>query len=132
MNSIVTGSTPVPASAESGTELAVPEARQWSTEQDGPNDKVVDIWYNGSWVPAFFKDIRKGDFYLILDVHLNPTQCFLAASNCQRSTPMRRWSSKEEAPTFFIRNGSEIVQAPAIHERYLPVSNASHPLLKEK
>lgn len=130
MNSIVLSST---GSSSPETDVSVVPPRVWSTEPDGPNDRQVDIWNpaSGNWVPAFFKDIRKGDFYLILGVDLEPEKCFLAASDCQRTVPMRRWSSKEEPPTFFIRNGSEIVQAPAIKD--IPaITTESHLLLKEK
>lgn len=115
MNSIVSSSTDP---TNPSTEVAVVPARQWSTEPDGPNDRPVDIWNpaTGNWVPAFFKDIRKGDFYLILNVNLEPDKCFLAASDCQRTVPQSRWSFKEEPPTFIIRNGSEIVQAPTIKD----------------
>lgn len=129
MNSIVSSSTD-PLSPN--TEVAVVPPRQWSTEPDGPNDRQVDIWYNGNWVPAFFKDIRKGDFYLILGVNLEPEKCFLAASDCQRTVPQHRWSYKEEAPTFFIRLGSEVVQAPAIKDINPAVTTETHLLLKEK
>ena len=129
MNSIVSSSTG-PSSPE--TSVAVVPARVWSSEPDGPNDRQVDIWYNGNWVPAFFKDIRKGDFYLIIGVDLEPEKCFLAASDCQRTVPMRRWSFKEEPPTFFIRSGSEIVQAPAIKDITPALTTESHLLLKEK
>ena len=128
MNSIVSSSTePTGSSAE----IAVPP-REWTTEPDGPNDRPVDIWYNGSWVPAFFSNIRKGDFYLILDMNLEPDKCFRAASDCQRTVPQSRWSLKEEPPTFIIRNGSEIVQAPAIQDINPAITNETHLLLKEK
>lgn len=131
MNSIVSSSTG-PSSPE--TSVAVVPPRVWSSEPDGPNDRPVEIYNpaSGNWVPAFFKDIRKGDFYLILGVNLEPEKCFRAASDCQRTVPHRRWSFKEEPPTFFIRNGSEIVQAPAIKDITPALTTESHLLLKEK
>lgn len=129
MNLTVSSSTP---NQSTSSEVAVTPPRQWSTEPDGPNDRQVDIWNpaTGNWVPAFFKDIRKGDFYLILNVDLEPDKCFLAASNCQRSVVPGRWGGADSAPTFFIRNGSEIVQAPAIKD--IPaLTNEPHLLLKE-
>jgi len=115
MNLIASDST---TPDELSTEAAVVPPRVWSTEPDGPNDRPVDIWNSqtGNWVPAFFKDIRKGDFYLILDVNLEPGKCFRAASDCQRSVMPGRWGREDRAPTFFIRNGMEIVQAPAIKD----------------
>lgn len=129
-NLIASGSTQDPPTS---SDVAVVPPRVWSTEPDGPNDRPVDIWNSqtGNWVPAFFKDIRKGDFYLILNVDLEPDKCFRAASDCQRTVPHRRWSFKEEPPTFFIRNGSEIVQAPAIKDITPVLTNESHLLLKE-
>jgi len=85
-------------------------SRQWSTEQDGPHDRPVDIWYNGSWVPAFFKDIKAGDFFLILDHNLDPGKCFHAMSDCKRCGTANGHSN------FIIMKGMEIVQAPTIKD----------------
>lgn len=82
--------------------------RVWSTEQDGPYDKHIEIWHNGNWVPAFFKDLRKGDFFLNLDSHLNPDQCFMVSSNVKRIMERGRAS--------FIVEGIQIVQAPSIKD----------------
>lgn len=92
------------------------KTRAWRTEPDGPNDRQVDIWYNGKWIPAFFSDIKAGDFFLLLDVKLDPTQCFYAASDCQRHVLRGRWGAADGHPTHVIRNGSEIVQAPALKD----------------
>jgi hypothetical protein len=116
MNSIVSGSTPAVVS------------RQWSDEPDGPNDKQVDIWWNGNWVPAYMKDIKAGDFYLILGVTLEPTQCFYAASDCVRYVSRGRWGAEDSAPNFMIKNGTEIVQAPAIKD--IPAIETERKLLK--
>ena len=90
--------------------------RRWRAEPDGPNDKQVDIWYRGKWVPAFFSDIKEGDCYLILDVNLEPTLCFYAASDCKRYVPPGNYRGSYGHPTFIIARGSEIVQAPAIKD----------------
>ncbi len=84
-------------------------ARQWSSTQDGPQDPIVDIWYNGKWVPAYFKDIRAGDFFLYLDSQLNPDQCFFA------KTPARSIGVWQGQKCWAV-DGLEIKQAPAIRD----------------
>lgn len=98
--------------------VSISPPRQWRDSPDGRNDKQVDIWYNGKWVPAYFSDIKTGDFYLILDVDLAPTLCFFAASDVRRYASSRSYltGAQEGHPSFMIRNGSEIVQAPAIKD----------------
>lgn len=88
----------------------VNKEREWSTDQDGPNDKPVDIWFNGNWVPAFFKDIRAGDFFLIIGTNLESDKCFVARSNAIK---MGVWSGHR---TYMIKDGMEIAQAPALKE----------------
>jgi hypothetical protein len=85
-------------------------SRQWSTEQDGPNDKTVDIWWNGKWVPAYFKDIKKGDFFLMIGLDLEPGRCFLAKSNAKKCGVFGG------NQTYIVNDGMEVVQAPAIVE----------------
>ena len=83
--------------------------RNWRYEPDGPNDREVDIWFNNGWVPAFFSDIKKGDFFL--DVKLGTPEkgrCFMSTSDVRRSI-----SCVTGYPSFIIQ-GLEIVQAPAI------------------
>jgi hypothetical protein len=82
--------------------------RVWSTEQDGPNDRCIEIWYNNNWVPAYFKDLKKGDFFLNQNSHLNVDQCFLAKSDCRRSV--------YRSVVSFLIEGIEVVQAPAFVE----------------
>lgn len=107
---------------------SVNNQRVWSTEQDGPNDKTVDIWYNGKWVPAYFKDILKGDFFLMIGLDLEPGRCFLAGSDartCGRSVTGHM--------TYIIPQGMEIVQAPALKD--IPADTLPQPavpLLIEK
>ena len=67
-------------------------------------------------MPAFFSDIKEGDCYLILDVNLEPTLCFYAASDCKRYVPPGNYRGSYGHPTFIIARGSEIVQAPAIKD----------------
>lgn len=91
--------------------------RVWRAEADGPNDRPVDIWWAGKWVPAWFSDIKAGDFYLLLDHKLEPDRCFYAASDCKRHMPRGNiYSAQEGHPTHIIRNGSQIVQAPALKD----------------
>lgn len=98
--------------------------RKWRDTPDGSNDFIVDIWYNGKWVPAYFSDIKKGDFYLLLNVNLDPTQCFFAAADCIRM------GGSPWAPTLGIPKGSEIVQAPAIKDINTIASPTERKLLK--
>lgn len=80
--------------------------RSWKTEPDGPNDRPVDIWFNANWVPAYFSDIKKGDFFLDIKVDLEQGRCFLATTDVCRSV----WKG---VPSF-VTQGLEVVQAPAI------------------
>src|SRR6478736_1504632 len=99
-NSIATVNIQNPDTGKSENELAL-SARQWSTEQDGPNDHSVDIWWRGKWIPAFFKDIKKGDFYMLLNANLEPDRCFLAGSDVKRFAPHKHlYHSRTQDPTF--------------------------------
>lgn len=92
-------------------------ARIWSTEPDGPNDRAVDVWNpaTGNWIPAFFKDIKKGDFYLLIGFDAGPDRCFLAGSDVKRYAPPERWGGgRVPDATFVILGGAEIVQAPSL------------------
>jgi hypothetical protein len=102
--------------APSDSQLPAIATRVWSTEPDGPNDRAVDVWNpaTGNWIPAFFKDIKKGDFYLLLGFDLGPDRCFLAGSDVKRYEPPERGGSGKFNATFVILGGAEIVQAPAI------------------
>jgi|SRR5471030_130558 len=93
---------------QKGSNSEVALRRQWSSEPDGLNDKAIEIWHNGNWVPAYFKDLRAGDFFLNLDSKLNADQCFLAKSNCKRSV----WN---HIPSFMVE-GIEVVTAPAMKD----------------
>lgn len=96
--------------------------RSWSTEKDGPNDKPIEIWYNGNWVPAFFKDIKPGDFFLMLDHNLDPSMCFMSKSGVRRTL----WNG---IPTFSIE-GLEVVQRSSIKDIEEPLQlEASKPKL---
>lgn len=115
-----TGSEQEGGSLTAGTTTVSIQTRQWRAEPDGPNDIPADIWYNGKWVPAWFSDIKAGDFYLLMDANLEPDRCFYAASDVRRNI------QRNGQPQHVIRNGSQIVQAPAIkdintiaHERKL-------------
>lgn len=81
--------------------------RTWSLQARGVNDRPVDIWYNNKWVPAFFSDIKKGDFFLGLNSNLEPGACYRAFSNVSAST--------YHGITSFHITGMEIVQAPEVH-----------------
>ena len=94
----------------------VPKTRQWSTEPDGKYDRAVDIWVNGKWVPAYFKDILAGDFYLLIGVDLEPGRCFRAGSDARRMSARPQYSGAPEDPSFVILGGMEIVQAPAMKD----------------
>lgn len=83
----------------------VPVVREWRSEPKGRYDRPVDIWYNQNWVPAFFSDIKKGDFFLDSAVASGEGRCFLAKSDCMQSCWIGDWS--------FVISGMEIVQAPA-------------------
>lgn len=100
---------------------ATVNSRTWSTEQDGPNDKMVDIWHNNRWVPAFFKDILAGDFFMVIGVDLEPGRCFLAGSDAKACG---HWNGKQ---TFIVQRGMEIVQAPALKD--IPADALSHKTL---
>lgn len=102
----------------------VPVSRVWSTERQGVNDVDVDIWNpeSGNWVPAFFSDIRKGDFYLLIGVNLEPGRCFIAGSDVR--------SSGGRSPTFVILGGAEIGQAPAMKD--VPLVEGTLPRLEMK
>ena len=125
MNSIVTGSIQKLTETSSADSI-VNNHRVWSTEQDGPNDKTVDIWHEGRWVPAYFKDIKAWDFFLMIEMNLEPGKCFLAKSPAIK---MGVWNGHR---TYMVKDGMEIVQAPALKEinpaKALP---NNPPLLKE-
>ncbi len=87
---------------------ARPVARYWADEPDGPNDRPIEIWISGNWVPAYFSDLRAGDFFLDLKANLDPGRCFRATSNVTRSVYLGVAS--------FVVKGMEIVQAPALAE----------------
>jgi hypothetical protein len=79
--------------------------RSWKTEPDGPDDKEIEIFWNANWIPAYFSDLKKDDFFITLNANLNPDQCFLAKSDVKR-IPYR------DKVTFVIQ-GMEVVQAPS-------------------
>lgn len=116
MNSIVTGSTQVAPTTSEGA--LVNKTRTWSTEQDGKNDKTVDIWFNNTWVPAYFKDILAGDFFMMIGMDLEPGRCFLAGSDAKKCGV---WQGHQ---TFIIQRGMEIVQAPALKD--IPAETLPH------
>lgn len=91
--------------------------RTWRTEPDGEFDRPVEIWFNANWVPAFFSDIKAGDFYLDLNIKLEPGRCFRAASNAKRIA-----DRSDTNPTYLIARGCEVVQAP-----YLQVEMVINP-----
>jgi hypothetical protein len=93
--------------------------RNWVEEPDGPNDRQIEIWWNNNWVPAYFSDIRSGDFYLLLDTKLDEGRCFLAKSDVLKS-PYRGVVS------FIVPNGVEIVQAPSIKDVEIPTIEADN------
>lgn len=106
---------------------AVPTAvvlktRQWSIEPDGKYDRPVDIWNpeTGNWIPAFFKDIKAGDFYLLIGVDMEPGRCFRAGSDARRMAARPKYSGAPEDPSFVILGGMEIVQAPAMKDLAVP------------
>lgn len=125
MNLIVTGSTALTTSPVDAT--LVNKQREWSSHQDGPNDKTVDIWYNNGWTPAYFKDILKGDFFIMIGLDLEPGRCFLAGSNARSCG---RFAGNQ---TYIIPQGMEIVQAPALVD-INPASTLPHqtPLLEKE
>lgn len=89
------------------SQVAILPKRQWKDEPDGPNDRPVEIWYNNNWVPAFFSDVKKGDFYLWSGVDLlEPGKCFFANSDC---VPQQ---GNQYKYGFVVVSGSEIVAAP--------------------
>lgn len=81
--------------------------RHWRSEPLGIYDRAVEIWYNNTWVPAYFSDILAGDFFLDLKMNLEPDRCFLAASN------VVALNTSSDNPTLLLKNGSQIVQVPA-------------------
>lgn len=99
--------------------VAVKPHRVFRDEPDGINDREIEIWYNDNWVPAFFSDIKAGDFYLMdpLKHTHREDQCFFAASDCKYSYMMNRYSENLGPKTFIISQGSQIVQAPKLPER---------------
>lgn len=120
MNSIVTVDTQDLDSSKS-VDVSVVSERLWSTDQDGPNDKMVDIWFNNKWVPAYFKDIRKGDFFLMIGLDLEPGKCFVAMSSARA---LGKWSGNQ---TYIINDGMEIAQAPALKD--IPAETLPHQVL---
>lgn len=91
------------------TELVDDSGRKWRAEPDGPNDRPVDIYYNGTWVPAYFSDLQKGDFFLdVKMMRIEDNQCFMATSKLIRSV------SPHSQKASFIIQGLEVVQAPAL------------------
>ncbi len=96
------------ASPTKTTELAV---RTWVAEPRGRHDRMVDIWFNDQWVPAWFSDVRAGDFWATLDGNLEIDKCFRAASDAK---PIGK--DRNGDPSFIILKGCEIVQAPSISE----------------
>ena len=85
--------------------------RTWHAEPDGPNDREIDIWYRGSWVPAYFSDIQNGDFFLDVKMgEIAAGKCFLAKSKLYRSV------SPITGKASFVVQGIEVVQAPAIKD----------------
>lgn len=95
--------------------------RKFRDEPDGVNDREVEIWHNDNWVPAYFSDIKKDDFYLIDPMrHMHKEdQCFYAAADCV-GKPARQWGYATNGPkTFIIPRGAQIVQAPIKPERSL-------------
>jgi hypothetical protein len=109
-NSIATVDTHDLATSESGTASGALVARSWRSEPDGPYDPLVDIWYNGKWVPACFSDVRAGDFFLYLDNKLNPGLCFYAKADAKKIGLYRGH------PQYAIGGATEIKQAPAIRD----------------
>lgn len=101
-----------------------PVSRAWKTERQGVNDVDVDIWNpeTGNWIPAFFSDIRKGDFYLLIGVNLEPGRCFVAGSDVR--------NNGGKNPTFVILGGAEIGQAPAMKD--VPALDGTTPRLEMK
>lgn len=63
-------------------------------------------------MPAFFSEIRAGDFYLVDTIHVQPGSALYAASDCIRFVPRGRYGQEDGWPTFMIKNGSEIRQLP--------------------
>jgi hypothetical protein len=55
--------------------------RSWRSEPHSPTDREVDIWFNGNWVPAYFSDLQKGDFFIVDSPALKKGECFSAQSN---------------------------------------------------
>lgn len=85
--------------------------RSWKSDPDGPNDRDVDIWYNGKWVPAYFSDIQKDDFFLDVKMgNIETGKCYFAKSKVYRSV------SHYTGNASFVVQGIEIVQAPAIKD----------------
>jgi hypothetical protein len=100
--------------------------RVFREEPDGPNDRMVDIYYNGKWIPAYFTDIKKGDFFLDINAAtLDPGRCFFAASDCHEGGT---WNGIK---TFIIPNGAQIVTAPETKEIDITALPNSNTLLLE-
>ena len=114
--------------AEDGTEITpidpiarhsvmlTPPLRFWRDEPWGPNDREIEIWYNGNWVPAFFSDLKKGDMFLDVAIGaLNPGKCYGCSTDVKVSYMTRRGALDEGPPSFMIQ-GLEILQAPTIKD----------------
>jgi hypothetical protein len=104
-NLTATGSSPTTKGS-----VAETSPRKWSTVQDGPLDPAVDIWWNGKWVPAYYKDIRAGDFFLYLTEELNPDLCYYAHANA------RTFGTFNGHNNYGINGATEVKQAPAIRD----------------
>lgn len=108
--------TPVESSKEIIPTIHV-QYRTWRSEPDGQYDRQVDIWYNNNWVPAYFSDIRRGDFFLDVKLgDIGKDRCYLAKSDVKRIKsiwPESDWRHND--PSFQVQ-GLEIVQAPAIKD----------------
>lgn len=87
-------------------ELTV-KTRAFTPEPLSPYAKPVDIWYSNQWLPAYFSDLREGDFFLILDNSLSPTECFYCAGNVYST-------NSRGGLTFIMPRGCSVVQRPAL------------------
>lgn len=113
---------------EQVTSVTCPDTgREWKLEPDGPNDRDVDIYFNGCWVPAFFSDLQKGDFFLDVKMQrIEDNQCFLATSNVRRSV------SPHSGKASFVIQGLEVVQAPALKDINTIALPSTQPVLELK